>query len=199
MQAHGGEQAVRARDVIAGVVRQHGMWGFYVGLSSTLSRELPFALIQFPLYDFLKRRLTATLAVANGGDAPMLTFFFVTLSMLGTHRSCLRHSPLHLDLPDKIRTIDSGPPTISPLQGALCGSVAGCIAAAATTPLDMLKTRMMLGSKLSPSKLILQIFREGGWPLLFSGIVPRIAGVGFGGTIFFGAYEYTHARLEQAI
>ena len=35
----------------------------------------------------------------------------------------------------------------SPTQGALCGSFAGAVAAAATCPLDVVKTRMMLGSK----------------------------------------------------
>ncbi len=33
---------------------------------------------------------------------------------------------------------------LSPLQGAVCGAIAGGIAAAATTPLDVAKTRVML-------------------------------------------------------
>ena len=32
-------------------------------------------------------------------------------------------------------------------QGATCGSAAGAVASAATCPLDVVKTRMMLGSK----------------------------------------------------
>lgn len=36
-----------------------------------------------------------------------------------------------------------------PYQAALCGSVAGGIAAAITTPLDVCKTRIMLSSKVS--------------------------------------------------
>ena len=35
----------------------------------------------------------------------------------------------------------------TPTQGAFCGSFAGAIASAATCPLDVVKTRMMLGSK----------------------------------------------------
>ena len=35
----------------------------------------------------------------------------------------------------------------TPTQGASCGSFAGAVAAAATCPLDVVKTRMMLGSK----------------------------------------------------
>ena len=33
-------------------------------------------------------------------------------------------------------------------ESALFGSLSGCVAAAATTPLDVLKTRLMLGKKV---------------------------------------------------
>ena len=35
---------------------------------------------------------------------------------------------------------------VNPLQAAACGSFGGAIAAAATTPLDVVKTRLMLGA-----------------------------------------------------
>ena len=35
----------------------------------------------------------------------------------------------------------------TPMQGAICGSISGAISSAVTTPLDVVKTRMMLGSK----------------------------------------------------
>lgn len=37
---------------------------------------------------------------------------------------------------------------VSPSQSAMCGSVAGGIAASITTPLDVAKTRLMLGKDL---------------------------------------------------
>lgn len=33
-----------------------------------------------------------------------------------------------------------------PFEAAICGSISGAVAAACTTPLDVIKTRMMLGA-----------------------------------------------------
>lgn len=62
--------------------------------------QIPFTSLQFPMYEWLKRRLSLILYDRPGA--------------------------LHA------------------YEAAACGSVAGGIAAAATTPLDVLKTRIML-------------------------------------------------------
>jgi solute carrier family 25 S-adenosylmethionine transporter 26 len=49
----------------------------------------------------------------------------------------------------KIRLAKSLDRPIGPHEAAVCGSVAGGIAAAVTTPLDVLKTRIMLDMKVS--------------------------------------------------
>lgn len=41
-----------------------------------------------------------------------------------------------------------------PYEGALCGTIAGAVAAATTTPLDVIKTRTMLSKEVSSSSLI---------------------------------------------
>ena len=95
----------------------------------------------------------------------------------------------------------------SPLEGAACGSVAGCIAAGLTTPLDVAKTRIML-TKTGPTLGILstlkeviifvplpsnpssfQVYTSGGIKGLYSGVVPRVMWISGGGFVFFGAYE----------
>jgi solute carrier family 25 S-adenosylmethionine transporter 26 len=86
---------------------------------------------------------------------------------------------------------------ITPLQGAACGSFAGCIAAAITTPLDVASTRIMLDvpapgqvSRYTGTLKALQIIHaEEGARALFKGIGPLCGWTTIGGFIFFGAYE----------
>ncbi len=110
--------------------------GLYRGYGITIMREIPFAMIQFPIYEALKKYWT--------------------------------------------ETIRDGIP-VNPVQAAACGSFGGAIAAAATTPLDVIKTRLMLGAD-KDGKLYEGVFdviqrtaREGGggnkWMVFFSGIV----------------------------
>lgn len=87
-------------------------------------------------------------------------------------------------------------------QGATCGSVAGAIAAAVTTPLDMVKTRMMLGARNAAGELYVgtlaslqMVAKEEGIAALFSGIGPRVGWITIGGYVFFGAYEQAQALL----
>ncbi|CAH0477792.1 unnamed protein product [Peronospora belbahrii] len=85
--------------------------------------------------------------------------------------------------------------TVSSLQGALCGSVAGGIAASITTPLDVVKTRLMLGkdAKGVPYKGMLstlaRVYTDEGLKRLFLGIGPRSMWISIGGFVFFGMYE----------
>mmetsp|Transcript_11567 Transcript_11567/g.17339 ORF Transcript_11567/g.17339 Transcript_11567/m.17339 type:complete len:293 (-) Transcript_11567:2645-3523(-) len=128
--------------------------GLYRGYGITLMREVPFAFIQFPLYERLKVEWA------------------------------------------KIQGFET-----SPLQAATCGSFSGGIAAAFTTPLDVVKTRLMLGSDKNGVKyhgandVIGRILKEEGTPVLLSGIQPRVMWISIGGFVFFGAYESYRSLL----
>ncbi len=133
------------------------MLGFMTGYWTTVAREIPFAFIQFPLYEGLK----------------------------------------------KMRAASQGHET-SVAQGALCGSVSGAVAGAITTPLDVVKTRMMLGAKSESGALLADvgtvaalrtIYAEEGARALLSGIGPRVGWITLGGYVFFGAYEQAQATL----
>ncbi|XP_058821669.1 S-adenosylmethionine mitochondrial carrier protein homolog [Topomyia yanbarensis] len=87
---------------------------------------------------------------------------------------------------------------LTPFTVAICGAIAGGIAAGLTTPLDVAKTRIMLAdenvSKLGVSRILHGIYRDQGIKGVFAGFVPRVLWITLGGAIFFGFYDLT-ARL----
>ncbi|WVO14341.1 hypothetical protein L204_101973 [Cryptococcus depauperatus] len=145
-----------------------GIRGFYRGFGITLTREIPFTSIQFPLYEYFKSSLSSHYL---GGRRP------------------------------------------TAYEAAACGSLAGGIASAATTPLDVVKTRVMLEARTttaakgvpvldrmaplsqpSPSVLsfpprLVNILRTEGPAALFSGWVPRTFAISLGGAVFLGIYD----------
>jgi len=82
-------------------------------------------------------------------------------------------------------------------EAAVCGTIAGGVAAALTTPLDVLKTRVMLDLR-DPTKQKLpglsvrfrQIYVTEGVQALFAGVVPRTLWISAGGAVFLGVYEW---------
>lgn len=86
--------------------------------------------------------------------------------------------------------------SLSPIQVATCGSLAGGVAAAATTPLDVIKTRLMLGADkhgVGYDRGIIEcasrIANHEGLGAFFNGVSARVFWISFGGFIFFGAYD----------
>jgi len=132
--------------------------GLYRGYGITIMREIPFAVIQFPLYEGFK---------VEWGKR--------------------QQSP------------------VSPVQAAACGSLSGAIAAAFTTPLDVVKTRLMLGADKHgvPYKHAVDVFQrtlaEEGPKALLSGIQPRVFWISLGGFVFFGAYEGSRSMLSPVL
>jgi len=82
-------------------------------------------------------------------------------------------------------------------EAAVCGSIAGGVAAALTTPLDVLKTRVMLDLRStseaqlpSLARRVKDIYEHEGPKALFAGIVPRTLWISAGGAVFLGVYEW---------
>jgi len=130
-----------------------GVWReLYRGWSVTIMREVPFTVIQFPLWESMK----------------------------------------------EYRRRTSGKEGITALESALFGSAAGAIAAGVTTPLDVLKTRMMLAKeKTALVPLLKQILRDSGPRAFFAGIGPRILWISAGGAIFLGSYQWAYNSLSN--
>ncbi|GMP25529.1 hypothetical protein CsSME_00002352 [Camellia sinensis var. sinensis] len=77
----------------------------------------------------------------------------------------------------------------------------GALTGAITTPLDVIKTRLMVQGSANQYKGIFDcvetIVREEGPPALLKGIGPRVLWIGIGGSIFFGVLESTKRFLAQ--
>ncbi|GMI68632.1 SAM TRANSPORTER1, S-adenosylmethionine carrier 1 [Hibiscus trionum] len=86
-------------------------------------------------------------------------------------------------------------------ENAIIGAFAGALTGAITTPLDVIKTRLMVQGSANQYKGILDcvqtIIREEGPPALLKGIQPRVLWIGIGGSIFFGVLESTKRLLAE--
>ncbi|KAK2968688.1 hypothetical protein RJ640_013106 [Escallonia rubra] len=86
-------------------------------------------------------------------------------------------------------------------ENAIVGAFAGALTGAITTPLDVIKTRLMVQGSANQYKGIVDcvqtIIREEGPPALLKGIGPRVMWIGIGGSIFFGVLESTKRFLAQ--
>ena len=85
----------------------------------------------------------------------------------------------------------------------LMGFFAGGFAAFITTPLDVMKTRIMLSADLPKSQRygVVQTFRrltqQEGYLRLFAGALPRTLWISIGGAIWFGAFEEYRRQLGR--
>lgn len=86
---------------------------------------------------------------------------------------------------------------------AMFGSVAGAIAAGLTTPLDVIKTRVMLarrgdGGAGAPVRVkeVVKGIADEGMGAFWRGIGPRVAWIGIGGAVFLGSYQWAWNTLE---
>ncbi|KAM7507778.1 hypothetical protein LguiA_018231 [Lonicera macranthoides] len=86
-------------------------------------------------------------------------------------------------------------------ENAIIGAFAGAITGAITTPLDVIKTRLMVQGSANQYKGIFDcvgtIARDEGPTAFLKGIGPRVMWIGIGGSIFFGVLERTKKILAQ--
>lgn len=84
------------------------------------------------------------------------------------------------------------------------GLIAGGVSAFITTPLDVMKTRIMLSADLPTAQRrgILATFRQlqsEGMRKMFAGAVPRTMWISLGGAVWFGAFEEYRRLLNRLL
>ena len=84
------------------------------------------------------------------------------------------------------------------------GAIAGGIAAAVTTPLDVVKTRLMTQTRTEAvqrytgvADAFRRIVREEGATALLRGIGPRVLWISMGGAVFIGSFEELRRQLQE--
>lgn len=50
--------SMKILNIVKEIYNTRGLFGFYRGYVSTVFREIPFSFIEFPLWEFLKQRVT---------------------------------------------------------------------------------------------------------------------------------------------
>ncbi|KAK0780636.1 S-adenosylmethionine transporter [Friedmanniomyces endolithicus] len=153
--------SLKALTSILALRRTHGMghvWReLYRGWGITVMREVPFTVVQFPLWEGMKAY---------------------------SLRRRRQQQPTSTNV------------TIGAVESALYGSVSGAVAAGLTTPLDVLKTRLMLAKEReSVVAITTRIWREEGGKAFFSGLGPRTMWISIGGAVFLGSYQWASNLL----
>ncbi|XP_039135906.1 S-adenosylmethionine mitochondrial carrier protein [Dioscorea cayenensis subsp. rotundata] len=88
---------------------------------------------------------------------------------------------------------------LEPWEAMLVGAVSGGLTAVGTTPIDVMKTRMMIAPQgLSPSmsSIAITIFQQEGPLALFKGAVPRFFWVAPLGAINFAGFELIRKAMD---
>jgi solute carrier family 25 S-adenosylmethionine transporter 26 len=165
----GGKSAAALKAILdlrrtAGLV---GVWReLYRGWGITVFREVPFTVIQFPLWEGLK---------AWGRERRERT----GRGLFGDGK--------------KGRDGEE----VGAMESAVYGSLSGAVAAGVTTPLDVLKTRVMLSTQRESFWSVAKgILRDHGVRPFFAGIGPRVMWISIGGAIFLGSYQWVVNALH---
>lgn len=174
----GGSSLRALTDILA--VRHGGSAGYlqmirelYRGTGITIAREIPFTILQFTMWEAMKNRYARWTSEAA------------------------------IDSEDGHASERTASGHIPAAPSAVFGSIAGGIAAGLTTPLDVVKTRVMLARReegtsnhVRVSDVVRRILKEEGPGVLWRGIGPRTTAIALGGAIFLGSYQWTSNTLE---
>lgn len=159
---------------------QGGAGAFYQGYSSQVARDVPFRVIQLVTYEEL-RRLYLAAKVARARPSRLAAVSSVSVV-------------------DAAAAAGSAKVAITGVEGMLLGAVAGSFTAAVTTPLDVVKTRMMTAEAGvltgGVPGVVRQVLREEGVRGLARGLGPRVIYIGPSCAIFFAVFEGVKGHLR---
>eukprot|EP01047_Picozoa_sp_COSAG01_P026019 COSAG01_NODE_1662_length_9555_cov_32.392718_3_plen_287_part_00 len=151
-------------------------------------------------------RCARGIASGSGGGGRGLAGFYS--GYLATVMRSVPFSAIQFTLYERLKAAWSdrhGGGPVNMTAAALCGSVAGGVSGLVTTPLDVTKTRLMLGADASGVsyeqdrvlRTMHRIYADEGVGAFCSGVGPRVCWIAMGGAVFLGSYEAAKANLMQ--
>mmetsp|Transcript_146385 Transcript_146385/g.469664 ORF Transcript_146385/g.469664 Transcript_146385/m.469664 type:complete len:361 (+) Transcript_146385:52-1134(+) len=183
-------------------------------LLASITGEMAASSVRVPV-DIVKQRLQSGLARNFAESLQTLratpgrhifTVFRISAARDVVHSGLQYPLYEHLKCMAAQRSRCESPEDLPVWMSATCGSAAGAASAWATTPLDLLRTRLNLRSGGSSSSILQEVRElsrsEGGLPgklrSLFAGAGCRCAWMGLGGFIFLGSFELVRKQLRGA-
>jgi len=161
------------RASLRSTIGEYGILGLYSGFKAQVVRDLAFHAIQLPLYDGIKDAWLAK----------------VHLKRLETESA---HTGKALEKRQNLR----------PIESMACGAMAGATSGALTTPLDVLKTRLMTCSVDcaggSVRTTLANVYFTQGAMGFTAGMPQRALYIACGSAIFWTVFEQT-VRVMKAI
>lgn len=151
-------------------------------LSSQILRDIPYAIVTLVSYEILQS--LAAKALKNHMEKSR------DLEKTSSNRKAGED-----DVDAKKKAFNMGPS--KKLQDALCGSIAGGLGSFITTPMDVVKTRMMTGRQFSSvGEAFYRILKEEGVQNFFIGVGPRLMHKIPANGLFFLCYEAFRTFLQ---
>lgn len=195
----------RASDAVRSIWATCGVRGFFRGYVSTLARDVPFSLVQFPLYEYFKKqygervsRQPRPVEAAGAGSAAGAVAAALTTPL------DVAKTRIMLSNDQSVRA-----PACAPASAGSCQLLMTSISlsVACTMLCSIQPTAQQLTfcrpaaldhtcrSQMNVSAMLLRIWREEGAGRLFSGVVPRVLWISCGGFFFFGCFEVVNRAV----
>eukprot|EP00835_Amoeboradix_gromovi_P004706 NODE_384_length_9596_cov_0.282510.p4 type:complete len:212 gc:universal NODE_384_length_9596_cov_0.282510:8671-9306(+) len=174
-----------------GFMKAGGFKSVYRGLLPVLLGSMPSAGVFFTVYDHLDAPLLVRSSVGEAAAClirvPVDNFKMNRQVQQLQHRSIFRGfwMTIFRDMPFSVIQFSIFEHLKKDNPLALATTSAGVIAALLTTPLDVIRTRVILSN--SPLEMVVkQVWTEKSY---FNGLLPRMFWIGLGGFLFLGVHE----------
>lgn len=203
-------------DGFKAILKNRGLKGFYQGMPGHVIRDVPYRAIQLPVFDVLK---TAYLEHKEKEEMELAMARWEKRRLeLAAQKRAKEEKKLYRiysRIKDAVKPpsgeevtekllLDRKRKVLQPMEAMVIGSIASSIAALATTPLDLLRTRLMTATLPDQSisttvralgSIATDIVRHEGPGEFFRGTGLRVAYMGPGAGLFFLVFEKSKSEL----